>query len=91
MPQVSHTSWRANLCVAQGLSRGANWEGPSEGSMHLAQVIPNKVPHPGALALVMHLAQLAEGFHLHHHQHMHAVSSIWAHATRSLPPGAGLL
>lgn len=81
----------ANLCVAQRLSRGINREGPSEGSMHLAQVIPNEVPHPGALALVMHLAQLAEGFYLHNHQNMLAIISKCAHATRSLPPRADLL
>lgn len=33
--------------------------------MHLAQVISDQVSQPGALPLVVHLAQLPERFHLH--------------------------
>ena len=32
--------------------------------MHLAQIIPDEVSQPGALALVVYLAQLAEWLHL---------------------------
>ena len=48
------------------LSLGPHRQGAGEGSMHLAQVISDEVPHSGALALVVHLAQLPEGLHLHH-------------------------
>lgn len=63
-----HDLLKANLCVAQRLSRGTDREGPREGSMHLAHVIADQISNSCALALVVHLTQLSEGFHLHHHQ-----------------------
>lgn len=56
---------RTDLSTPQGvLCLGADRQSTSEGSMHLAHVISDEVPKPGALALVVQLAQLPEGLHL---------------------------